>query len=138
MIDWLSRLFGRCAPAIERARPRDAARLSQLHGVSFHRGWGEGEFEEMLGSRDTLAHRLRIGRSIAGFIISRMAADEAEILSVAMAPNQRGRGLSRNLLDVHLGSLAGHGTRRVFLEVEENNQPAVSFTLNQDGARKVA
>jgi tRNA threonylcarbamoyladenosine biosynthesis protein TsaB len=36
----------------------------------------------------------------------------------------RGRGLSRNLLLTHLGHLAGRGVRTVFLEVEENNQPA--------------
>ena len=39
-------------------------------------------------------------------------------------PSHRGRGLSRNLLLTHLGHLAGRGVRTVFLEVEENNQPA--------------
>ena len=34
------------------------------------------------------------------------------------------RGLSRDLLLTHLGHLAGQGVRRIFLEVEENNQPA--------------
>jgi ribosomal-protein-alanine N-acetyltransferase len=53
-----------------------------------------------------------------------MAADEAEILSIAVAPDHRGRGLSRELLLTHLGHLAGRGIRTVFLEVEENNQPA--------------
>jgi [ribosomal protein S18]-alanine N-acetyltransferase len=65
------------------------------------------------------------GRSPIGFIISRLAADEAEILSVAVATAQRGRGYSRSLLNQHLGHLAGRGIRRVFLEVEENNEPAV-------------
>src|SRR5476649_854180 len=32
--------------------------------------------------------------------------------------------ISRNLLLTHLGHLAGRGVRTVFLEVEENNQPA--------------
>jgi [ribosomal protein S18]-alanine N-acetyltransferase len=53
-----------------------------------------------------------------------MAADEAEILSIAVDAGYRGRGLSRNLLLTHLGHLAGRGVRSVFLEVEENNQPA--------------
>ena len=112
-------------PAIEPATLRDAARLAQLHGASFHRGWGEGEFERMLAERNTLAHRLRLrtqDRSASS--MSRMAADEAEILSVAVAASHRGRGLSRNLLLTHLGHLAGRGVRTVFLEVEENNQPA--------------
>ena len=120
----LSGLWGGGAIVIEQARLRDAPRLAQLHGASFHRGWGEGEFEGMLTERNTLVHRLKAGRKVIGFAVSRMAADEAEILSIAVADSHRGRGLSRNLLLTHLGHLAGHGVRTVFLEVEENNQPA--------------
>jgi ribosomal-protein-alanine N-acetyltransferase len=111
-------------PAIEAASTRDAGRLAQIHAASFHRGWGEGEFESMLAERNTLVHRLKLGRRVAGFIVSRIGADEAEILSVAIDPRHRGRGLSRDLLLTHLGHLAGRGVRTVFLEVEENNQPA--------------
>ena len=125
MIAWLSGLWGGGGAAvIEPAALRDTHRLAQLHGASFHRGWGESEFEQMLRERNTLVHRLRQGRSIIGFAVSRIAADEAEILSIAVDPKHRGRGLSRNLLLTHLGHLAGHGVRTVFLEVEENNQPA--------------
>jgi ribosomal-protein-alanine N-acetyltransferase len=124
MIPWLSDLWGGGAVAIEPATLRDAPKLAQLHGASFHRGWGEGEFEQMLAERNTLVHRLRQGRKTIGFAVSRMAADEAEILSIAVDPSHRGRGLSRNLLLTHLGHLAGRGVRTVFLEVEENNQPA--------------
>ena len=112
------------AAVIEPATLRDAPKLAQLHGASFHRGWGESEFETMLTERNTLVHRLKLGRKVIGFAVSRMAADEAEILSVAIDASQRGRGLSRNLLLTHLGHLAGRGVRTVFLEVEENNQPA--------------
>lgn len=109
---------------VEPVSLRDAPRLAQLHGASFHRGWGEGEFESMMAERNTLLHRLRQGRQVIGFAVSRMAADEAEILSIAIDENQRGRGLSRNLLMTHLGHLAGRGVRKIFLEVEENNRPA--------------
>jgi len=124
MIPWLSDLWGGGALAIEPASLRDAPKLAQLHGASFHRGWGEAEFEQMLAERNTLVHRLRSGRKVIGFAVSRMAADEAEILSIAVASSHRGRGLSRTLLLTHLGHLAGRGVRTVFLEVEENNQPA--------------
>jgi len=124
MIAWLSDWFGGGRPAIEPATSRDAPRLAQLHGTSFHRGWGESEFETMIAERNTLIHRLRLGRKTIGFAISRIGADEAEILSVAIDARHRGRGLSRNLLLTHLGHLAGRGVRRIFLEVEENNAPA--------------
>ena len=124
VMTWFSEWWSGGTAVIEPANPRDAARLAQLHGLSFHRGWGEAEFEVMLTERNTLVHRLRLGRKIAGFAVSRWAADEAELLSIAIDATQRGRGLSRNLLLTHLGHLAGRGVRKVFLEVEENNQPA--------------
>jgi [ribosomal protein S18]-alanine N-acetyltransferase len=124
MMRWVSEWWAGGTAVVETASPRDARRLAQLHGESFHRGWGEGEFESMLSERNTLAHRLKVGRQLVGFAVSRMAADEAEILSIAVAASHRGRGLSRNLLLTHLGHLAGHGVRTIFLEVEENNQPA--------------
>jgi [ribosomal protein S18]-alanine N-acetyltransferase len=124
MRSWFSGLWGDAKAAVEPATLRDAATFARIHGASFHRGWDEGEFERMLGERNTLVDRLRMGRKTIGFSVSRIGADEAEILSIAVAESHRGRGLSNGLLLTHLGHLAGRGIRTVFLEVEENNQPA--------------
>ena len=124
MMAWWSRLFGAASAVVEPATQRDARMLARIHAASFHRGWGEAEFEGMLSERNTLVHRLRQGGAVIGFSVSRIAADEAEILSIAVAPSHRGRGLSRDLFLTHLGHLAGRGVRTVFLEVEENNHPA--------------
>ena len=98
--------------------------FAQLNAASFHSGWSAHELEQLLSDRQVLAHRIRKGRNRIGFIVSRWAADEAEILSVAIASHQRGKGLSRDLLRTHLSALAGQGIRSVFLEVEETNAPA--------------
>ena len=124
MIGVISRLIGRTAPALSEARTADAAAIAALHKASFQRGWGEEEVYSLLIDKNVIAHRTMIGRVMAGFILSRLAAGEAEILSIAIAPKQRGRGLSRPLLDLNLRRLAGLGTRTVFLEVDENNAPA--------------
>jgi ribosomal-protein-alanine N-acetyltransferase len=121
---WLSGWWRGGTAMVEPADMRDAPWLAKLHGACFHRGWDENEFETMLRERNTLAHRLRVGRKLAGFALSRLAADEAESLSIAVAAGHRGRGLSRELLLTHLGYLAGRGVRAVFLEVEEHNRPA--------------
>jgi [ribosomal protein S18]-alanine N-acetyltransferase len=126
-MSWFSALFGGGTASVEPATLADAPRLAQLHGASFHRGWGESEFESMLGESNTLVHRLRLGRKTVGFAVSRMGADEAEILTIAIDPRYRGQGLSRNLLLTHLGHLAARGVRTIFLEVEENNRPALSL-----------
>jgi ribosomal-protein-alanine N-acetyltransferase len=124
MIGVISRLLGRTTPALSEARPADAAAIAALHKASFQRGWGEEEVYSLLIDKNVFAHRAMIGRVMAGFILSRLTAGEAEILSVAIARKQRGRGLSRPLLDLNLRRLAGLGTRMVFLEVDENNAPA--------------
>ncbi len=124
-MNWLSDFWGGGPTLVETATHADAPRLAEIHAASFHRGWGEGEFESMLGESNTLVHRLKLGRKIIGFAVSRFGADEAEILSIAIDPRYRGHGFSRNLLLTHLGHLAARGVRTIFLEVEENNRPAL-------------
>ncbi len=124
MIGLVSRLLGRATPSYVEARPADAAAIAALHKASFQRGWGEDEVYRLLIDSNVVAHRAMTGRTMAGFILSRLAAGEAEILSIAIAPRQRGRGLARPLLDLNLRRLAGLGARTVFLEVDENNRPA--------------
>jgi len=124
MMRFVSRLLSRGAPAFSEARPGDAAAIAAVHGASFQRGWSEDEVHRLLIERSTVAQRALIGHKLIGFILSRLAAGEAEILSVAIAPAWRGRAISRPLLDLHLRRLAGLGARSVFLEVGERNAPA--------------
>ena len=124
MMRFIARLFGRAAPTLSEARPSDAAAISALHTASFQRGWGEDEVYRLLIEKTVVAHRAMSGKTMIGFILSRLAAGEAEILSIAIAPRQRGRGFARPLLDLHLRRLAGLGARTVFLEVDERNAAA--------------
>jgi len=124
MIELVTRLFTRTEPVHSEASPRDAAAIAALHAASFRHGWSDGEFERLLGERNVVAHRTTIGGTLQGFILSRIAGDEAEILSVAVAPARRGRGLASALLNLHMRRLAGLGVRMLFLEVDEDNEPA--------------
>ena len=125
VMSWLANLFARAEPALSEASARDAGAIAALHGNSFRRGWSEPEVETLLLDRHVIAHRAGSGRKLAGFIMSRLVEDEAEILSVAVAKSEHGRGLARRLLDLHLRRLAGLGARTVFLEVDEHNRPAI-------------
>ena len=125
MTNMVARLFARGGPTLSEAEPRDAGAIAALHAASFQRGWSENEIERLLAERNVIAHRAVNGRALSGFILSRIAAGEAEILSVAVAQSRRGKGLARALLDLHLRRLAGLGVRTIFLEVGKNNVPAV-------------
>jgi ribosomal-protein-alanine N-acetyltransferase len=125
MMNLFSNLFARAEPTLSEATGRDAAAIAALHGVSFARGWSEQEVETLMTDRHVMAHRAMNGSTMTGFILSRLVEDEAEILSVAVANARRGRGLARNLLNLHMRRLAGLGARAIFLEVDEHNAPAI-------------
>src|ERR1700693_4733774 len=95
----LSNLFARGEPTLSEAGARDAAAIAALHANSFRRGWSEQEVEGLLIDRHVIAHRTTIAVNLAGFIMSRLVEDEAEILSVAVAVRQQGRGLAAKLLN---------------------------------------
>ncbi|MBL8643283.1 MAG: GNAT family N-acetyltransferase [Rhodospirillaceae bacterium] len=59
-----------------------------------------------------------------GFILMRMAADEAEVLTIAVDPNKRGAGLGYRLVEAGLVLVLAQKAARCFLEVAEDNAPA--------------
>jgi ribosomal-protein-alanine N-acetyltransferase len=136
MIAFLRRLFGRATAAFSDAGARDAGAIATLHAAAFHRGWSEDEVEALLVDRALMGHRATMAGKLVGFVMSRRAADEAEILSIAVANACRGRGLARDLLQLHLRRLAGDGVRTVFLEVDETNRPALRL-YRRAGFREV-
>ena len=75
-----------------------------------------------------------------GFVLSRIVLDEAEILTVAIAPEARGKGYSIPLLERHLDELSRRAVRNVYLEVEEGNYPALAlyrrFGFEETGRRE--
>lgn len=136
MSDWLQRLTGRTPPRLGPAGPQHATDIAALHAEAFRRGWSEDEVGVLLTDRAVLGDCAAVSGRFAGFILSRRAAEEAEILSVAVDDKQRGHGIGRALLDLHLRRLAGFGVRAVFLEVEEGNESALRL-YRRAGFRQV-
>lgn len=125
LMDWIAS----GAPVSTRsARTADAGRLASLHGEGFERGWGPGEFEQLLSDESVLGHiaEARFSRP-RGFVLSRIAGDEAEILSVVVSIRSRRQGVAAMLLGQHLSALRQRGVTIVFLEVEEGNHAAIAL-----------
>jgi [ribosomal protein S18]-alanine N-acetyltransferase len=99
-----------------------------LHAASFAHAWPQTEMEELLLSNVTQAHGAFAARGVlAGFILCRVAADEAEILTIAVAPKWRGEGVATRLMNSSLEALAVAGARSLFLEVETGNTAALAL-----------
>ncbi len=62
----------------------------------------------------------------AGFVLTRHAADEEELLLIAVKPEHRGCGLGKALIDRLVKSARERGTSRIFLEMRRGN-PAVNL-----------
>ena len=120
------RLPFRIAP-LEAGHARDVARL---HGEGgFSRGWETNECAALLAERRMTADGVFQGGTgqLSGFILMRCVADEAEVLSIVIAPSSRRQGQAKALLAASLERLAQKGLRSVFLEVAEDNSAAIGL-----------
>lgn len=123
---------------LEPLRPEDAGPVARLHAQGFARGWDAPEVARMLADPAILSDGLRLGgaRAPTAFIMSRCAADEAEILTICVDRDWRGRGLAGRLLAHHRNNLLMRGVGRLFLEVEDGNLAAQKLYLRA-GFREV-
>ncbi|WP_248304575.1 ribosomal protein S18-alanine N-acetyltransferase [Breoghania sp. L-A4] len=117
---------------IEEALPEDAAALSEIHGRSFSRTWSADEIASFVADPAVMvlvARRASPGgtRQPLGFAILRTAADEAEVLTIAVDPRHRGRGYGRMLLEEAIRRLYADRVAALFLEVDAANRPALAL-----------
>ena len=111
---------------VEPAETRDAKDLARIHGQSFYRGWPTSDFQSFLEDRNTPAYiACDAKRRIAGFALIRTVADEAELLTIAVEPRWRGKGVGRALMEAAFADLMMSPARRMFLEVDEQNHAAI-------------
>jgi ribosomal-protein-alanine N-acetyltransferase len=110
---------------IRALEPSDAANAVALSRVSLSASlWPEASYRFAPESGSCGWAAFEKGE-FAGFLIARCAADEAEILNLAVALQLRRRGLAAALFHAALAEFRKRGIRRVFLEVRESNLPAI-------------
>ena len=102
--------------------------MAAVHAIEqevFADPWSTQDFRDCVSSD---AHFLVVEaggtREIAGYVVALDAADEGEILNLAVAPKGRRHGLGRALVQNILEALTARGVRQVYLEVRESNAPA--------------
>lgn len=110
---------------LRRAGAGDAAALAALHATAFPPGeaWPEATMRSLLGLPGVTA-LLAEGE---GLLLLRQAADEAEVLTLAVRPEARRQGVARALLETGMLLLAAAGARRLLLEVAAENAPAIAL-----------
>lgn len=96
-----------------------AARLAVLHAEAFDAPWDTAAFESLLGQAG-----VHLAEGPDGFILMRTVADEAEILTLAVRPGARRRGVGAELVARGAAQAVARGARRLFLEVADDNEAA--------------
>lgn len=112
--------------AVDLLTAEDAERCAALHGQSFVPSWSAPDLEGEIARPDRVGAALRDkDGELHGFALSRFVGEEADLLTIVVDSSARGQGWATNLLSRHLQDLADAGVRRVFLEVGEDNRPAL-------------
>jgi len=97
------------------------AALAALHHRCFThpRPWTEAEFASLLAGRGVF-----LCGGAGGFVLGRAVAGEAELLTLAVAPDARRQGRGRALLAAFETEALARAAQLAFLEVAEDNGPA--------------
>lgn len=112
-----------------RAEPPHAAALAAIHAACFPPAerWDERAMASLLAQPGVFG----LIDPEGGCVLARIAADEAEILTLAVVPERRRQGRGRALLDAARREAAQAGALALFLEVAEDNAAALALYAAQ-------
>jgi len=102
----------------------NARLLASIHAESFSDAWSAEWIATLLSQPGTFAG---LSEDAQGFIIMRVAGDEAEVLTLAVKPAARRRGVATALVEDGAREAFKRGTKVMFLEVSCTNLPAIAL-----------
>jgi ribosomal-protein-alanine N-acetyltransferase len=108
---------------IEQMGPAAADLYAALHAASFDPPWSPSEFHGLLLSLGATGFVASEDGAPCGMIVLSTAGD-AEILTLAVAPEARRRGVARALVEAAADAAREKGAPALFLEVAAENAPA--------------
>ncbi len=97
------------------------AEMARMHAAAFvmPRPWSEAEIADLLASPLCFVLFAQ-----GGFVMGRVIAGEAELLTIAVDPALQGQGVGSGLMQRFMAELRQRRAERVFLEVAETNAAA--------------
>lgn len=113
--------------SVRSATSADVETLAALHASSYAEVWPAASLAELLSSPGAFALLAGDEGNPRGFVLARVAGDEAEILTLAVSPETRRRGLGRALVRRAAATAAEQGAATLFLEVAVDNEAALAL-----------
>jgi ribosomal-protein-alanine N-acetyltransferase len=109
-----------------RATRADGEALARAHAASFAASWSAKDILRFAEDPGGFALIAEEGGETAGFILCRVMAGEGEVLTLAVPPPFRRRGVASALLDAAL-ALAAPTANAMLLEVAADNPGALAL-----------
>lgn len=110
--------------------------IAVLETRCFADPWSEGSVSSELDNPLSLWLVAERNGQVLGYIGSQTVLDEADVMNVAVDPDQRRQGIGKALLQALAARLRQNGVVAVTLEARPSNEPAVRLYL-QEGFRQV-
>ncbi len=110
---------------MRRANPDEASTLAALHALAFEAGWSPRALAGFMGGAGAIT--FVDGEPPTGFILIRVMAGEAEVLTLAVDPAGRRAGVGRRLVKAAVRAAYDLGAASLFLEVAEDNAAALAL-----------
>lgn len=95
--------------------------IAGMHHVCFAEPWNEKAMADLLALPGSFGWLAAEEGAPQGFVLARIAADEAEILTILVLPPYRRRGLAHRLLGAVIDNAKMQGVVKLFLEVALSN-----------------
>ena len=116
----------------------DLDAVMQIETVNFPFPWTAGNFRDSINSGH-ICLVLEIDGALMGYAILMMVLDEAHLLNISVAPNSKGKGWGRYLLNHMMQVGREKDGLNMFLEVRPSNVSAItlyeSIGFNEMGVR---
>lgn len=113
-------------PPVRPLRSQELPAAAALHALCFpEESWSADSLGRLLALPGVGAWVAEDeAAALEGLLLARLAADEAEVLTLCVAPARRRRGRALALLQAALPALAARGAARLLLEVAADNAGA--------------
>ena len=109
----------------------DLTQVAAIEQVSIQSPWSEKSFAESIESPLYLFVVAQEDERVLGYVGAQLSFEDAEITSVAVDPQARGRGIGRALMRALAKEAKKRGAEQIFLEVRESNAPAIALYLTE-------
>lgn len=112
---------------VHELRATDIPEADRIAALSFTAETERPLFLDELGRSVARCWVAREGSELVGYVLVWLVIDQAEVISIAVDPLRRGRGVGRLLLDHFLAQVTADGVTAASLEVRASNGPAIAL-----------